>query len=96
MQILNSINTHFHLMHVLRLFGFGSCDEWLLLKNIMDLFLAATGMAISPKSSFLVNNVASDVLSQIRTFLPYRMDNIKLEFRYLGFWLKPASYRVAD
>lgn len=55
--------THILFVDDVVLFGFGSCSEWKQFRHIVDLFTAATGMAISTnKSTFLYNNISPGML----------------------------------
>ena len=72
------------------LFSFRSYAQWKKFRLIVDLFMAATGMAISSdKLAFLFNNLSSSILEQVMAIFPYRMDPIQCGFKYLGYWLKP-------
>ena len=55
--------THILFVNDVVLFGHGSYVEWLQLRHIVDLFCAATCMAIScDKSAFLYHNIVSGLL----------------------------------
>ena len=57
----------------------------------------ASGMCISvDKSCFLYNNVDVDICTDIAKALPYKMEPITIDFKYLSYFLKPLGYRVHD
>ena len=97
-----NISPHFSLTHLLFvddviLLGTGSLSEWMAFDIILSKFCKASGMNISlDKSCFLYNNVDIDIRSKISKALPYKMEPITTGFMYLGYFLKPLSYRVWD
>ena len=72
------------------LFGVGTLEEWKDFDEILVVFSSASGMCISmEKSSFLYSEVEEEILSGISRFIPYKMDPIMANFKYLGYFLKP-------
>ena len=48
------------------------------------------------KSFFLYNNIDAVNYMDIARVLPYQMELILYGFKYLGYYIKPLSYRVCD
>jgi len=79
------------------LFGLGSYEEWLAFKGILDIFCEASGMSINVnKSCFLQKGIDEAILQRISGILPYRSDDFRKGFSYLGYFLKPNCYLVKD
>ena len=96
------ISHQFSLTHLLFvddviLFGLGSFEEWLAFKAILDIFCEASSMSINVnKSSFLHNDLKEDTLNGITDILPFKVEDIRKGFCYLGYFLKPSGYLVKD
>lgn len=97
-----NISTSLYITHLLfvddvLIFGCGSFDEWEVYKDILDYFCEVSGMKISfAKSSFLINCAEYRIYSQISGLFPFKMDDINVGFKYLGFFHKPNGYRTHD
>ena len=79
------------------LIGVGTVEEWNAYKVALYLFCYASGMTVSiNKSSFLCQNVDTDIRNQIAEMFPFRMDPITVGFKYLGYHLKPLGYHTSD
>ena len=84
------ISHHLSLTHLLFvddviLFGLGILEEWLAYKAILDSFCEASGMCINVnKSSFLHNELSLDTIHSITDILPFKVDDIRKGFGYLG------------
>eukprot|EP00253_Pinus_taeda_P029860 PITA_29860 len=88
-----------HLLFVddILLFTNGSLNEVKELKIILDLFMKATGMQINlRKSHFILEGFSRNECTQITTILPFEVYTMDSTFKYLGFWLKPNSYKKQD
>ena len=48
------------------------------------------------KSSFLINNVSIDIIQKVKVHFLFKIEALEMGFKYLGFWLKPIPYMVAD
>ena len=48
------------------------------------------------KSCFLQNGMEEENLQRITDILPYRTDDFRKGFTYLGYFLKPSGYLVKD
>lgn len=96
------ISTSIYITHLLfvddvLILGCGSFDEWEVYKDILDCFCEASSMKISPiKSSFLINCAKDRIYSHISGLFPFKMDDINVRFKYLGFFIKPNGYRTHD
>ena len=79
------------------LFGKGTFEEWRVFITIIDTFLVASGMLVSlEKSSFLKHNLDDNLVVSISSIFPFSMEPIEIDFKYLGFWIKPLNYCVED
>eukprot|EP00253_Pinus_taeda_P002170 PITA_02170 len=88
-----------HLLFVddILLFLNGNLPEVKVLKDIIDLFLKATGLQINPrKSHFILEGFTRHEAFAITSILPFETTQMDMPFKYLGFWLKPSSYRNQD
>jgi hypothetical protein len=88
-----------HLMFVddIILFGNGNFGEWILYKDLLELFSKATGMAFSPqKSMFLEVGWSTEDIALLKEFLPYDVKSVDEGFKYLGCFLKPNCYNKVD
>lgn len=88
-----------HLLFVddILLFLNGNLDEVKVLKEIIDLFLKATGLQINHrKSHFILEGFNRNEVSAISSIMPFETCSMDEPFKYLGFWLKPSSYRKQD
>ena len=96
------ISKHLSLTHLLFandviLFGFGTCEEWIAFKVLLDTFCEASGMFInSEKSCFLYNNVDDGTINRITRSLPFKTQDFSSGFNYLGYFIKPSGYNVKD
>lgn len=88
-----------HLLFVddILLFTNGNLNEIKDLKNILDLFMKATGMQVNYRKPQLImegfNRHEKRLITSILPFDIYSMEN---PFKYLGFWLKPNAYKKQD
>ena len=89
--------THLLFVDDVILLGSGTLTEWMAFEVILSRLCRASGMCINvDKSSFLYNNVAVDICTDIAKVLTYKMETISVGFMYLGYFLKPLGYRVCD
>ena len=89
--------THFLFVDDVILIGVGTIEEWSAYKGALDLFCLASGMSISSlKSSFLYQNVDTDIMEKIVEMFPFKMDPLTVGFKYLGYHLKPLGYHTSD
>ena len=89
--------THLIFIDDVILLGFGTCDEWIAFKVLLDTFCEASGMFInSEKSCFLYNNVDDGAINRITRSLPYKTQHITSGFNYHGYFIKPLGYNVKD
>jgi hypothetical protein len=59
------------------LFGVGTMQEFQALKEIMELFCAATGMQINlDKSNILVSEIQKELLDHLDVIIPYAQKRI--------------------
>lgn len=88
-----------HLLFVddILIFLNGNLNEVKVLKDLIDLFLKATGLQINPrKSHFILEGFNRQETNAITDIMPFETCQMDSPFKYLGFWLKPSSYRKQD
>jgi hypothetical protein len=74
-----------------------SVTEWEEINKILDVFCSATGLMINvQKSTFLHFGVHQGTLEYLKDLFHYNFNDLSEGFRYLGFFLKPDSYKVED
>eukprot|EP00253_Pinus_taeda_P023384 PITA_23384 len=94
---VNMFITHLLIVDDILLFTNGSLNEIKELKNILDLFMKATGMQINfRKSQLITEGLHRNEETQISALLPFEVLSMENPFKYLGFWLKPNAYRKQD
>eukprot|EP00253_Pinus_taeda_P001598 PITA_01598 len=94
---INLYITHLLFVDDILIFTNGSLNEMKEYKNIFDLFMKATGMKInSRKSQVCVTGFNRRECSRISNLFPYQIQPLDSPFKYLGFWLKPDSYKKED
>lgn len=95
--VVNLFITHLLFVDDILLFSSGNINEIKEIKIILDLFLKATGLQINDRKSQLIFEGFSrqeEIL--IASYLPFGTCNMEQPFKYLGFWLKPSSYKKQD
>lgn len=91
---VNMFISHLLFLDDILVFTNGDSNEIKELKNILDLFLKATGMQInSRKSQLIVEVLNRQEKAQIFSIFPYDTSNMESPFKCLGFWLKPNAYK---
>jgi hypothetical protein len=89
--------THLLFVDDVLLFGNGTLTEWETFKEVLDLFCLATGMSFSPhKSLFLEAGWLEEELTVLKVLFPFEVKPLETGFKYLGFFLKPNCYSLAD
>jgi hypothetical protein len=75
----------------------GTLQEWIEIKEILNIFCSATGLTINwNKSSFHFANIPCPTLDQIKGIFPYTFLPLSSGISYLGYHLKPDSYKPTD
>eukprot|EP00253_Pinus_taeda_P031126 PITA_31126 len=88
-----------HLLFIddILIFSNGSYNELKEFKNIFDLFMKATGMQInSGKSQVCVAGYNRRECTRMSNLFPFQIQPLDSPFKYLGFWLKPDTYKKED
>jgi len=88
-----------HLLFVddVLLIGKGTMEEWVVLKDILDLFCRASCMEISSKkSNFHYNLINQSKLDTFKSMFGFVTTSLDEGFKYLGFTLKPNKYQFQD
>eukprot|EP00253_Pinus_taeda_P018177 PITA_18177 len=94
---VNMFITHLLFVDDILLFTNGNLNEIRELKNILDLFMKATGMQINYRKSQLITEGLNRLeKNQISSLLPFDVLSMENPFKYLGFLLKPNAYRKQD
>jgi hypothetical protein len=75
----------------------GTLQDWIEIKEILHLFCIATGLTINwDKSSFHFANIPCTTLDQIKDIFPFTFVPLTTGLNYLGYHLKPDSYKPSD
>ena len=75
----------------------GIVEEWKIFKGILHRFCAAWGMEESLEKSFCLNNNLDDAqVNLIQEVFPLNFGSLNENFKYLGFFIKPNNYRIAN
>eukprot|EP00253_Pinus_taeda_P008065 PITA_08065 len=94
---VNLFITHLLFVDDILLFTSGNINEIKELKDILEIFLKATGLQINPRKSHLIMEAFSrQEENSISSSLPFEICNMDQLFKYLGYWLKPFAYRKQD
>ena len=89
--------THLLFVDDVILLGSGTILDWLAFESLLDCFCKASGMCINAdKSCLLFHNFSDACLVDFKAAMPYNILPLQLGITYLGYQLKPLSYRVAD
>ena len=86
-----------HLLFVddVLIFGDVTVSEWKSYKYIFEVFCNVTSMVLSiEKSRFLSNCIDTGCCEQIKSLLPFKMEKIDSNFKYLGYYLKGNEYET--
>jgi hypothetical protein len=74
-----------------------SPQEWMEIKEILKIFCSASSLAINwEKSTFHFANLQQQTLNQLKGIFPHTFTHISAGFKYLGYFLKADSYKMAD
>jgi hypothetical protein len=74
-----------------------SLVEWEKIQFILQVFCRASGLVINAqKSVFLHSGVSPETLRSIQDILLFSCKELALGFKYLGYVLKPDSYKSED
>lgn len=74
-----------------------SVAEWEVIKNILCVFCRASGLAINvQKFTFLHSGVLQETLTVLKDLFHYSFKDLSVGFRYLGYFMKPDSYKSKD
>jgi hypothetical protein len=74
-----------------------SLQEWKEIKEILKIFCSATGLSINwEKSTFHFANLQQQTLDQLKGIFPYTFTHLSSGLKYLGYYLKADSYKLAD
>eukprot|EP00253_Pinus_taeda_P010693 PITA_10693 len=94
---VNMFISHLLFVDDILVFSNGNTNEIKELKNILELFMKATGMQINfRKSQLILEGLNRQEKAQIFSFFPFDMRSMETPFKYLGFWLKPNAYKKKD
>ena len=94
------VSTNYHLTHVffvddVLLFGATSLAEWTKYHEIITVYCSATGMMISNAKCLFISTEDS-IQPDIMDMFSIGGTLLDSGFHYLGFYLKPNSYRIND
>lgn len=89
------ITTHLLFVDDVVIFAVGSWVEWQVLSKIFSLFSEASGIVVNmQKSDFLSCTLPLVTLDQICLLLPVAFEELSSWFKYLGYFIKPNTYRL--
>eukprot|EP00253_Pinus_taeda_P028824 PITA_28824 len=94
---VNLCITHLLFVDDILLFSNGNQVEIKEIKRILELFMKATGMQVNfRKSQLILDGFNRQEESHITFVLPFNVQKLGDPFKYLGFWLKPDTYKKQD
>jgi hypothetical protein len=74
-----------------------SIQEWKEINEILKIFCSAMSLSINwEKSSFHFANLHQQYLDQLKGIFPYSFSHLSFGLKYLGYFLKADSYKLAD
>lgn len=89
--------THLLFVEDVLIFLDGSIQDSLTFSKILSLFLSATGMQENHAKYTITLALTSIQESQLaQKHFPYCIIPLDRGFKYLGFWIKPLSQKIAD
>jgi hypothetical protein len=72
-------------------------SEWIEISNILSVFCRASGLRINvQKSTFLHTGVQQETLDELNVLFNFDFKDLSEGFKYLGYFLKPDSYKAED
>jgi len=85
---VNLFITHLLFVDDILLFSNGSLTKFNKIKEILELFMKATGMQVNyRKSQLMMEGLNRQEISQITAIVPLEVSKFGDPFKYLGFWL---------
>eukprot|EP00253_Pinus_taeda_P008825 PITA_08825 len=94
---INLFITHLLFVDDILIFSNGSHEELKEYKNAIDLFMKATGMQLNcGKSQACVAGYNRRDYINLANLFPFQIHPLSSPFKYLGFWLKPDTYKKED
>eukprot|EP00253_Pinus_taeda_P022819 PITA_22819 len=94
---VNMFISHILFVDNILAFSSGNMNKIKELKNILDLFVKATGVQINfRKYQLILEGLNRQEKAQISSFFPFDIHSMETPFKYLGFWLKPNAYKKKD
>ena len=67
------------------------------MQSLLDIFCNARGKNINiEKSCIYTHNIQHDSIEALEELFMFKVEQVEPGFKYLGFFLKPNSYRVKD
>jgi hypothetical protein len=72
-------------------------SEWIEISNILSVFCRASGLRINvQKSTFLHTGVQQENIDESNVLFNFDFKYLSEGFKYMGYFLKPYSYKVED
>lgn len=94
---LNLWVTHLLFIDDILLFCDGSQNDYCCIRRILEIFLKATGLVINDqKPSITTAGLSLFEVNRAKELLSFEAKSLHDLFKYLGFFLKPDSYKVQD
>jgi hypothetical protein len=95
--VVSTFISHLLFVDDVLILGAGKLEYWMTLNSILSKFCSATGMIINQhKSVFLVQNIDPNLQQNLKAIFNIKIVSIDQGMKYLGFNLKPNSYKVSD
>jgi hypothetical protein len=92
-----TIITHLFFVDDVLILGIGKFEDWMDFQSILTNFCLASGMDVNcHKSCFLAQNIDSSLEQRMQATFNIQFVSIDEGMKYLGFYIKPNNYRVAD
>jgi hypothetical protein len=72
-------------------------QEWQEIADLLSVFIRASRLEINlSKSTFHYSGLQGDLLEQFKELFPYNFMDLNSGFQYMGYYLKPSSYKIED
>ena len=94
---IETIVSHLLFVDDVLILGSGNYEDWMEFQTILISFCITSSMDINcQKLCFLAQNIDPSLEQRIQSTFNIQFNNIEEGMKYLGFYLKPNCYRVAD
>ena len=92
-----TVITHLFFVDDVLILDIGKFKDWMYFQYILTIFFLASGMDVNcHKSCFLAQNIDSSLEQRMQATFNIQFVSINEGMKYMGFYIKPNNYRVAD